>query len=287
MTMELTHALLEALWTNAGVGIKNISLAKEDSILLTHISGEQLLINVHALAPHIMGDPERLLKEAQGALAALDRAASRKQRGNEEDVQAHLVPVIRHLDWLMKAGAQTGRDMLADGLAIQLSKTLFVSFALEYADRREPVLDWPSMDVTQRNALLDLALANQKRMMEAEPEALLATDLHMDDGTFFLQSKNLQAASLMLQPWIWGMSARYAAKPPEVTLAAIVSADVVAFGPADVGSQDIYAGMLTSAVRGLRKSFGGDGEWGSEVFVFPKSARLPDWWLPEFGPEHS
>lgn len=69
--------------------------------------------------------------------------------------------------------------------------------------------------------------------------------------------------------------------------AAIACADAVAFGPADHGHRERYADLLTSAVLGLRKSLGGDGDRGSDVFVPSGGSRLPQQLLPEFGPEQS
>lgn len=102
--MDLTSAFLNALRDAAGPDVKIIELALPHSILLTHVSGTQLRVNAHALAPHIMGDPEKLVVEARGALAALTKMVEPAQPLGEQDVQALIVPVLRScLAWSLGA----------------------------------------------------------------------------------------------------------------------------------------------------------------------------------------
>lgn len=117
--MDLTSAFLNALRDAAGPDVKIIELALPHSILLTHVSGTQLRVNAHALAPHIMGDPEKLVVEARGALAALTKMVEPAQPLGEQDVQALIVPVLRSCPAFL-SGLVIGRRR--DPLASQPSR---------------------------------------------------------------------------------------------------------------------------------------------------------------------
>jgi hypothetical protein len=273
--MELTSALLNALRDAAGPDVKSIELALPHSILLTHVSGTQLRVNAHALAPHIMGDPEKLVIEARGALAALTKMAEPAQPPGEQDVQALIVPVLRSADWIEAAARQSRDDLVKVGLALPLGRSLFITYAIEHADRRVPVLDWRELGGIKAHDLPELARENQMRMVKQTIQDLSATDLGMGDGTFFLRSKNLQAASLILQPFAWELIASFAPEPPKATIGAVVGPEAILFGPADPSDTELYAGMLRASLRGLRKSFGGDGDWGEDIFTFDDSQGGP------------
>jgi hypothetical protein len=271
--MELTAALLSALRAHADASIKSVQQTSPTRIVITHVSGSQIAVDAMALGPHIQCDPARLEAEAKGALAALARMAAQTPP-REGAVHALIVPVLRPLSWLAAANAQTGRDLHADGLAFPFGGALIVAYAIEHDDRRVPVLEPADLKGLTRDQVLQTALANQRRMQEAGDAQLIVTDLHMGDGTFFLRSKNLQAASLILQPAIWRLIDRVAPSPPKAVLATIVSADAILFGPSQTGSRDEDAQMLRSAQTGLRKSLGG-ADWGTDVFHFPSGVQLP------------
>lgn len=275
--MDLTTALLNSLRRAAGPEVRSIELASASSIILTHISGTQLMINTTALAPHIAGDPDRLVTEASGALAVLARMAAEKQNPQMEDIRNRVVPVLRPANWLTRAKAQAGHDLVEIGLAMPFGQSLFITFAAEHDDRRVPQLDWGGLGGVEPGALLELALANQLRLVQKSLSDLSATNLHMGDGTFFLRSKNLQAASLILQPFAWKLIERFVPKPPEAVLGAVVGPDAILFGPAEPESLGmfVYADMIRAASRGLRKSFGSEDDWGSDVFVFPATSHVP------------
>lgn len=274
--MELTTALLNALRSMAGAEVKSIAQTSATRIVLTHATGAQLSIDALALSAHIQGDPGRLAAEARGALAALTRIAAQAQQPRDAaGVRDRIVPVLRPAAWLAAAKAQTGRELTAEGLAHPFGRALSITFAIEYDDQRVPVLAASELGGLAVDGAMSRALANQRRILDAGAEDLVATDLHMGDGTFFLRSKNLQAASLILQPFAWRLIERFAAPAPATVLGTVVGADALLFGPSVPGSLDTSAEMLRSARTGLRKSFGGDGDWGDDVFVFPRAAALP------------
>lgn len=274
--MELTFALLNALRNAAGPEVRGVELATAHSILLTHVSGSQLTVSAQTLAPHIMGDPEKLLTEARGALAALSRMADSAQQAGLEDGRKKVVPVIRPSEWVETAGRQTGGSLVEAKLAIPFGRSLFITFAIEHADRRVPVLDWPLIAGIDPPALFELARENQLRMVKDTLQDLSATNLGMGDGTFFLRSKNLQAASLILQPFAWELITRFAPELPKATIGAVVGPESILFGPSDPSETELNADMLRALLRGLRKSFGGGGgDWGEDIFTFEDLKGLP------------
>jgi hypothetical protein len=273
--MDLMQALLHALKRAAGSDVECIRQTSPDGILLTHVCGARLIVRPSALAAHVAGDPERVEAEAEGALAALAAMGSQAHESKKTDILALLVPVVRPASWIAAAQRHTGLDMIDTGLAFPLGRALFVTFAIEHVDRRVPMLDGSVLHGVSHRALLDGALANQRRMANAHAGDLLATDLHMGDGTFFLRSKNLQAASLILQPFAWRLIERFAPTPPKAVLGAVVGPDAILFGPADPDDPETYADLLRSALRGLRKSFGAEDDWGDDVFLPQDGSGLP------------
>jgi hypothetical protein len=274
--MDFTIALVNALRAEAGPEVKAVAQTSATRVVITHVSGAQIAVDSLALGPHVNGDPARLVAEARGALAALNRIAAQAQEPRDtKEAAERIVPVLRPKAWLTAANTQAGRDLTADGLAFAFGPALIVTYALEYSDQRLPVLSPSDTGGLKPKDLLTMALANQRRIAEGGAEDLIATDLRMGDGTFFLQSKNLQAASLILQPFVWRLTERFVSPPPDVVLGTVVGANAIAFGPAKRESIDEYADMLRSVRTGLRKSFSGDGDWGDDVFVFPRAAQLP------------
>jgi hypothetical protein len=273
--MDLTSALLNALHDSAGPDVRSIALAAPASIILTHVSGTQLLINVQSLAPHIMGGPEKLVAEARGALATLNSMADTTTVQANEETESRIVPVLRPADWIERANRKTGSSLVEAGLAIPFGRSLHITFAIEHTDRRIPVLDRQALGGLEPDALPELARANQLRMVKDTIQDLSATNLHMGDGTFFLRSKNLQAASLILQPFAWHLISRFAPDPPLATLGAVVGPDVIVFGPGNSSAPELYADMLRATLRGLRKSLGDGDDWGDDIFTFTDMADIP------------
>ncbi len=194
---EFTNILADALRAAAPPGDLKIGLSGDGMLILEHISGTQLLVNPMNIAQLANGDPQRLVAEAEGAIAVLLQSISPRAK-NLASRRDHLVPVIRQKNWLDGVSKQFGTDLLAEGLAVPFGEHLIVTFAFEYEHQREPVTENPEFEEADFAALLALARTNQERMLAVAPEKLLATALVPDECEFYLRSTDLQAASLIL-----------------------------------------------------------------------------------------
>jgi hypothetical protein len=224
-----------------------------------------LLVNPMNIAQLVNGDPQRLVEEAQGAVAFLLKGAS-ASADSTASRRDHLVPVIRQRNWLDGVSKQFGTDLLVEGLAVPFGEHLIVTFAFEYDDRREPMTANPEFEGADFFSLLALARANQERMLAATPGSLLVTELVPTECNFFLRSTNLQAASLILSGLPQHLAAGMNSEAASALLGIVVSPEVIAFRAAGWDDVKIDANLLVSNAKGLRKAFGVSENWGVDVF---------------------